>query len=128
MNSPRNPLSSPQAAADLAGERIRFGFDNTYARLPENFYARVNPTPVEAPRLVKLNEELAQALSLDVDALRSEDGVAAFRGQCDGVSSDVLDLNRPHSPASRPPAPRCAAAALSQVQGQVGQVGVALDG
>jgi len=80
MNSPRNPLSSPQAAADLAGERIRFGFDNTYARLPENFYARVNPTPVEAPRLVKLNEELAQALSLDVDALRSEVGVAVLAG------------------------------------------------
>ena len=31
-------------------------FDNSYARLPERFYARLDPTPVAAPRLVKLNE------------------------------------------------------------------------
>ena len=41
----------------------------------------------------------------------------------------ALALNRPKSrPLARRPAPRCAAAALSQIQGQVGQVGVTLDG
>ena len=37
-------------------------FDNSYARLPERFYARVSPTAVAAPRLVKLNTELAERL------------------------------------------------------------------
>ena len=34
-------------------------FDNSYARLPNRFFARLLPTPVAAPRLVKLNEMLA---------------------------------------------------------------------
>ena len=31
-------------------------FDNSYARLPDRFYVRLNPTPVAAPKLVRLNE------------------------------------------------------------------------
>jgi uncharacterized protein YdiU (UPF0061 family) len=80
----------PQAAADVASQTIRFGFNNTYARLPENFYARVNPTPVEAPRLVKLNEELARELGLDADALGSEDGVAVLAGNRVAEGSEPL--------------------------------------
>ena len=34
-----------------------FAFDNSYARLPERFYARLAPAKVAAPRLVRLNEE-----------------------------------------------------------------------
>jgi hypothetical protein len=41
----------------FSGEEIRFGFDNTYARLPGHFYARLDPTPVAAPRLVKVKVE-----------------------------------------------------------------------
>ena len=37
------------------GHRL-FAFDNSYARLPERFFARLPPTPVAAPRLVRLNE------------------------------------------------------------------------
>jgi uncharacterized protein YdiU (UPF0061 family) len=37
-------------------------FDNTYARLPERFYARVKPTVVPAPRLFAWNTELAEDL------------------------------------------------------------------
>jgi hypothetical protein len=32
-----------------------FPFDNTYARLPGRFFARVAPTPVTAPKLVRMN-------------------------------------------------------------------------
>ena len=46
--------------SDSDREAVRLGFDNTYARLPERFYARVNPTPVATPRLVKLNLELLE--------------------------------------------------------------------
>jgi uncharacterized protein YdiU (UPF0061 family) len=40
-------------------------FDNSYARLPEGFYTRTLPTPVAAPRLLKLNTALARQLGLD---------------------------------------------------------------
>ena len=36
-----------------------FAFDNSYARLPDRFFARLRPTPVAAPRLVRLNKKLA---------------------------------------------------------------------
>jgi hypothetical protein len=39
--------------------------DNNYARLPDRFFARLRPTPVAAPRLVRLNMRLALDLGLD---------------------------------------------------------------
>jgi uncharacterized protein YdiU (UPF0061 family) len=58
----------------------RFAFDNSYARLPERFFARLAPTPVAAPRLVRVNERLARQLRLDPEALTSPDGVAILAG------------------------------------------------
>ncbi len=46
-----------------------FVFDNTYARLPERFYARVTPTPVREPRLFFANRPLAGRLGLDPEKL-----------------------------------------------------------
>src|SRR5215467_3834881 len=57
-----------------------FAFENTYARLPDRFYARLNPTPVAAPRLVRLNEKLAVHLGLDPERLASPEGVALLAG------------------------------------------------
>ncbi|HEX2135086.1 MAG TPA: YdiU family protein, partial [Microvirga sp.] len=59
----------------------RFPFDNTYARLPGRFYARVEPTPVAAPRLVRLNRALALHLGLDPDRLASPEGVELLAGK-----------------------------------------------
>ncbi|PPQ25773.1 protein adenylyltransferase SelO [Rhodopila globiformis] len=59
---------------------VRIPFDNSYARLPDRFYARLDPTPVEAPRLVKLNAGLAAELGIDPDELASPDGVAVLAG------------------------------------------------
>ena len=50
-------------------------FDNTYARLPDRFFARLRPTPVAAPRLVKLNTKLALDLGLDPEQLTTPEGV-----------------------------------------------------
>ncbi len=77
-------MSATQAPA------VRFGFDNTYARLPEHFHARVNPTPVAAPRLIKLNVELARQLGLDVDVLASPEGAAIFSGSRVAEGSEPL--------------------------------------
>jgi len=59
---------------------ILFPFDNTYARLPERFFARILPTSVRAPRLIRLNGPLAAQLGLDPDLLASEEGVEVLAG------------------------------------------------
>lgn len=55
-------------------------FDNSYARLPDAFRAHVLPTPVAAPRLLKLNVALATTLGLDADALAAPDGLDMLAG------------------------------------------------
>ena len=60
---------------------FHFPFENTYARLPDRFYARVAPTPVRAPRLIRLNTELALNLGLDPDWLAGPDGLEVLAGR-----------------------------------------------
>src|SRR6201996_9609916 len=67
-------------------------FENTYARLPEHFYARLNPTPVAAPRLVKLNVELARELGLNPEALASPRGVEILAGNRVAEGAEPLAL------------------------------------
>lgn len=57
-----------------------FPFDNSYAALPERFYARLPATPVAGPRLIKLNAGLARDLGLDPAALETPEGVEALAG------------------------------------------------
>jgi serine/tyrosine/threonine adenylyltransferase len=57
-----------------------FPFDNSYARLPENFYARQNPTAIAAPRLIRLNDKLARHLNLDPELLASPQGIEVLSG------------------------------------------------
>jgi uncharacterized protein YdiU (UPF0061 family) len=57
-----------------------FAFDNSYARLPERFYARLSPTPVAEPHLIKLNERLARQLGLDPERLAASDAVDMLSG------------------------------------------------
>ena len=65
---------SPATAATPAPA---IAFDNTYARLPERFRARLDPTPVAAPRLLALNDALAGEMGLDPAALRAAPEVFA---------------------------------------------------
>src|SRR6201989_2317076 len=58
-----------------------FPFQNTYAALPANFFARVAPTPVASPRLVKLNRPLAVHLGLDPELLASPEGAEILAGK-----------------------------------------------
>ncbi len=71
---------------------MRFGFDNTYARLPERFHARVSPTRVRAPALVKINPELADLLGLDASVLASTEGVAILSGNAVPEDADPIAL------------------------------------
>jgi uncharacterized protein YdiU (UPF0061 family) len=79
-------MTSPDTA--LPG--VHIAFDNTYARLPERFFARQAPAPVSRPRLIKLNAAVAKELGLDVQALASEEGVEILAGNRIAVGSDPL--------------------------------------
>ena len=57
-----------------------FPFDNSYVGLPERFFARLSPTPVSNPRLIRLNSDLAYHLGLDPDQLGNDNGVQILAG------------------------------------------------
>jgi uncharacterized protein YdiU (UPF0061 family) len=78
-SSDASPIVTP-ICSEPGSRSVEFGFENTYARLPERFYSRLDPTPVAAPRLVKLNVELARDQGLDPDALASAQGVEILAG------------------------------------------------
>lgn len=70
----------PAAPFPAGSSGAAWPFDNSYARLPDRFYARLAPTPVAAPRLLKLNQPLARQLGLDPEALASKEGVEMLAG------------------------------------------------
>src|ERR1700733_7492440 len=92
MSSPDLPSEPLPDTSNSDRQAVRLGFDNTYARLPERFYARVSPTPVATPRLVKLNLEMARSLQLDPNALASEQGVKILAGNQVAEGSEPLAL------------------------------------
>jgi len=55
-------------------------FDNSYAALPERFYSPVHPEKASEPELIRVNEALAAQLNLDLEWLKSADGVDMFAG------------------------------------------------
>ena len=55
-------------------------FDNSYARLPDRFYVRLDPTPVAAPKLAHANAALAEQLGIDFAELTAPDGIAVLAG------------------------------------------------
>jgi serine/tyrosine/threonine adenylyltransferase len=53
---------------------------SSYASLPERFYARVAPTPVAGPRMIKFNHALAAELNLGLEGVEPEGLAALFSG------------------------------------------------
>ncbi len=68
MHRTHPPMTSP------------FAFDNSYARLPDRFFARLPPTPVAEPGMVAVNRDLARDLGVDPDLLDGEAGAAMLAG------------------------------------------------
>src|SRR5271156_5577158 len=73
-NAIEEPLAAERAAGPIAV------FSNSYARLPEHFFARLFPTPVAKPRLIKFNESLAAELGVDTRGLEPDELAAIFAG------------------------------------------------
>ncbi|MEM1384164.1 MAG: YdiU family protein [Pseudomonadota bacterium] len=68
-------MTAPAPVASLS-----IPFDNSYARLPQHFYARLDPEPAKAPRPIKVNHALARDLGIDPAALESAEGVETLAG------------------------------------------------
>ena len=76
--------------AERVGLRIQF--DNSYARLPSRFAVRLSPTPVTAPRLVRLNKPLARKLGIDPSELATQQGVEILAGNRLAEGSEPLAM------------------------------------
>lgn len=59
---------------------MSISFDNTYAKLPERFYANQVPAQVPEPELILVNRALASQLSIDADYLESPEGISVLAG------------------------------------------------
>jgi len=92
MSSSNVSAAESPATSDSGRHPIHFGFQNTYARLPERFYARLDPTPVAAPRLIKVNVQLARSLGLDPEALASAHGVEILAGNRVAAGAEPLAI------------------------------------
>ncbi|WP_440640001.1 protein adenylyltransferase SelO [Bradyrhizobium sp. PUT101] len=69
-----------------------FPFQNSYSALPDSFFARVAPTPVAAPRLIKLNRPLAIQLGLDPDLLETPEGAEILAGKTVPAGADPIAM------------------------------------
>jgi uncharacterized protein YdiU (UPF0061 family) len=67
-------------------------FDNSYARLPDRFFARVAPAPAPAPRLLRVNRQLAAELGIDADRLAGPDGLNVLSGREVASGSEPIAL------------------------------------
>src|ERR1700684_3759926 len=60
---------------------VHLPFETTYAAPPDNFFACVAPTPVAAPRLIKLNRPRPSHLALEPDRLSGPEGAEILAGK-----------------------------------------------
>jgi len=68
-------------------------FDNTYARLPEAFYARLSPTPFsDAPYLVSFNPSAAELIDLDPEQAKRPEFAGMFGGSLRAPGMDPLAM------------------------------------
>lgn len=74
-------------SSGMTTDKTRFGwkFDNTYSRLSDVFFEKVNPIKAPAPRIVLFNEGLAKSLGLNTEELKTQghdylSGNALFEG------------------------------------------------
>ena len=61
-------------------DNMGWNFNNSYKDLPKNFYSELNLNPVKNPKLVILNKPLAKSLGLNIDSLKTKEGVDILAG------------------------------------------------
>jgi uncharacterized protein YdiU (UPF0061 family) len=73
-------------------ERPAFPFDNSFSRMPDYFYSRVNPTPVQKPEMIQFNEELAIELGLDIEGFKDSEATDIFAGNALPEGADPIAM------------------------------------
>ena len=73
-------------------ERPAFPFDNSFSRMPDYFYSRVNPTPVQKPEMIQFNEELAIELGLDIEGFKDSAATDIFAGNALPEGADPIAM------------------------------------
>jgi uncharacterized protein YdiU (UPF0061 family) len=69
-------IAAPAVTAPVPG----FALEPGYARLPEKFFSRLDPTPVASPTLIKFNAALAQQLGFAADGIDAATLAELFSG------------------------------------------------
>ncbi len=87
---PADPIETDPAVDCAAGAILPFS--NSYARLPERFFARLAPTPVSKPRLIRFNEALAAELGFDAQGLAPDDLAAVFAGNVSPPGAEPIAM------------------------------------
>jgi uncharacterized protein YdiU (UPF0061 family) len=70
--------------------RMPIPFDNSYARLPERFFAPTRPLQSPAPTLIQINEQLASELAIDADWLKNPAGLDMLSGRTTASGSEPI--------------------------------------
>ncbi|MEH6515812.1 MAG: YdiU family protein [Halioglobus sp.] len=65
-------------------------FDNSYVRLPEQFFSRLQPTPVSHPGSIRVNTALAEFINVDAQWLASPEGVNVIAGNAVPAGADPI--------------------------------------
>ncbi len=69
-----------KADAQTTTTTIGWQFDNSYAGLPQVFYAKLDPVPVSSPHLIILNHTLANELGLNFGVISDRGAVMMLTG------------------------------------------------
>jgi uncharacterized protein YdiU (UPF0061 family) len=70
--------------------QMQVPFDNSYARLPERFFASVRPLQSPSPALIQVNEQLASELRIDPEWLKSSAGLDMLSGRAIADGSEPI--------------------------------------
>jgi serine/tyrosine/threonine adenylyltransferase len=84
------PSGGPSSAG--CAPRLSIPFSNSYAKLPEHFYAGLAPTPVASPRLIEFNQSLAAELGLHIDDLDRDALATVFAGNITPPGAEPLAM------------------------------------
>ena len=74
----------------MVGNSMPISFHNSYARLPERFFAPVRPLQSPSPSLIQLNGQLASELGINADWLKSPTGLDVLSGRAIAEGSEPI--------------------------------------
>ncbi|WP_415307959.1 protein adenylyltransferase SelO [Candidatus Pelagibacter sp. Uisw_099_02] len=71
-------------------DKAGWSFDNTYAKLPNDFLVKQVPIPVKSPEIIILNKDLSKDLDLDFTNIKEENLSQLFSGNLLPTGSETI--------------------------------------